>query len=324
MTDDREKIAGLITRLGHPPAINLLDPLYRLFMVPHIEGFIGYRMESNCAVVIGNPVCADQDAPKLALAFHEHCQKNWWTTIYLIVSEQFCQWAVGKISQASIQFGEELIVDPSNDPTRGRKGGKLRWKVHKAAEGGINISEYIGHDTDLENELDMVSNKWLKSRKGPQIYLSHVDLFLNRHDTRWFYAKKEDHIVGLLMINRMEKEQGWVLNVLMALPEAPVGTSENLLLGVIEKLREEGCRFFSLGAGCRNALGDIEGLSTVSALLARGCFKVTNWLFHLRSRRCFLKKFFPSSRPLYLLCSHSKIGLNELLAIKKATNASFL
>jgi phosphatidylglycerol lysyltransferase len=323
MTEDRGKIASLITRLGDPPAINLLDPLYRVFMVPDMEGFIGYRLESNCAVVVGNPVCTDKEAPKLALAFYEHCQKNGWSTVYLIVSEQFCQWAVGKISQASIQFGEELIVDPSIDSTKGRKGGKLRWKMHKAIEEGVVVSEYIGHDADLEDELEMVSHKWLKERKGPQIYLCHVDLFLSRHDTRWFYAKKEDLIVGLLMINRIEKEQGWVLNILMVTPEAPVGTSENLILSVIEKLREEHCRFFSLGAGCRNSLGDIVGLNPVSTLLARGCFKVTNWLFHLRSRRRFLKKLFPSSRPLYLLCSHSKIGFSELFAIKKVTNTTF-
>lgn len=321
--EDRQQAAALIMRLGHPPASVLYDPHYLMFMVPGIDGFVGYRVESKCAVVTGDPVCAENDMPALAFAFHEHCQKNGWSVIYLIVSEHFCRWAVGKVCRASVRYGEELIVDPAIDPSKGRKGEKLRWKVHKAVEDGVVIHEYLGHHIDLEKDIELASNRWLKSRKGPQIYLADLDIFACRFGKRWFYAKKEDRIVGLLVINRVDKHDGWVLNLLMATPDSPVGTSEHLMMTVIEQLRAENCHFFSLGAAPRKSLSEIVGLNPLSTLIARVFFKIANWLFHLHSRRQFLKKFLPTSVPSYLLFSQSKIGLNELRAIKKSTNISF-
>lgn len=323
MSESREKIADLIKRLGHPPAIINLDPQYQIFTIPSVDGFIGYRLESKCAVVTGDPVCADSDIPELTIAFHEYCKEKGWGVIYLVASEQFRKWAMGKVCHASIHFGDEYVIDPANDPAKGRKGEKLRWKVHKAVEEEVVVHEYTGNDIDLEADIELTGRNWLRGRKGPQIYLAHLDIFDTRTGKRWFYAKKGDRIVGLVILNRVDKHRGWVLNMLMALNDAPVGTSELLMMSVVERLREEGCHFFALGAGPGKTLGDISGLSTVSALIARGCYKIAHRLFRLHTHNHFLKKFLPAFLPSYLMFSRSKIGINEIIALKKSTNVSF-
>lgn len=321
-TPNKLEIPALIRRMGSPPSIILTDPHYRYFTAPNIEGFVGYRVESHCAVVTGDPVCADKDMPQLTYAFHEFCKANGWNVVYLVVSEKFNRWAMGKVCHASIQFGEEIIVDPRNDPLKGRKGEKLRWKVHKAEKEGVVIDEYHGNDGALEKEIEQAARSWLKARKGPQIYLADVDVFTCRFGKRWFYAKKDNRVVGLMVLNRIDKHSGWVLNMLMTTLDAPVGSSEYLMIQVIEVLRAESCHFFVLGAAPRKSLGKIEGLNVFSALMARGCFKIVNWLFHIHSRHSFWKKFLPTSEPSFLLFSQPKIGLNELRAIKSSVNAS--
>lgn len=301
----------------------LLDPHYQYFMVPNLEGFIGYRAESHCAVVTGDPICADKDMPQLTYAFHEFCKQNGWSVVYLVVSEKFKLWAMGKVCHASLHFGEELIVDPFNDPMKGRKGEKLRWKVNKAAKEGVVIDEYHGNDSELEKEIEVAARSWLKARKGPQIYLADVDVFSSRFGKRWFYAKQNNRVIGLVVINRIDKHHGWVLNTLMTVPNAPVGSSEYLMTNLIEVLRSESCHSFTVGVVPRRSLGKIEGLNVFSALIARGCFKIANWFFHIHSRHSFWKKFLPAPAPSYLLFSNAKIKLNELIAIKKSVNASY-
>ena len=56
-------------------------------------------------------------------------------------------------------------------------------------------------------------------------------------------------IVALLMLNRLTMHNGWVLNRLLLSPDTPYGTSELLILSVLDTLREEGCSFFSIGSG---------------------------------------------------------------------------
>lgn len=320
---DKEEIASLISRLGTPPNINLLDSHYKTFKIPDIEGFIGYRIESEHAIVLGDPVCTKDDMPALVFAFNDHCQKMGWRIIYVAASEQFSHWALeNKTCRASFQFGEEFVVDPANDPTQGRKGEKLRWKMHKAIESGIVIKEYRGHEPNLEKELKIAADNWLKARKGPQVFLSEVDIFSSRYGKRWFYASLNDAIVGIVIINRLETNNGAVLNMLMPMPNAPVGTSECLMMTVIEKLRIENCNFFCLGATTVDSIKDVVGLSHWSALVCRGGFKIANWYFGLRNRKHFLKKFFPYTHPYYILFSHSKVGLTELMALKKSMNIS--
>lgn len=318
----QNKIANLIKRLGHPPAVILLDSHCKTFTISEVEGFIGYRLERDCAVVISDPVCAEKDIPALTHAFQNYCTKQKLNVIYILVSEKFAHWAIQNVSQTLIQVAEELIVDPQIDPTKGRKGEKLRWKVNQARNQGIEILEYTDQNPHLENQLKEAANLWLQSRKGPQIYLGEVDLFSNREGTRWLYAKKDGTVIGVLMLKQIDLFQGWVLNFSMALPNAPTGTSEFLIVSTIEKLREEECHFFSLGAGPGTQLGEIVGLGRLTAFIVRHLFRMVDWIFHLQRRRIFFKKFMPKAFPSYVLFN-SKIKINSLLALMRTMNVSY-
>jgi lysylphosphatidylglycerol synthetase-like protein (DUF2156 family) len=280
---------------------------------------IGYRVESRCAIVFGDPVCSRSDKERLALAFQHYCREQGWEIVYVTASKEFADWAIQNICGALIEFGEELIFDPFNDPKQGSKGRLLRGKVNQALRNGTEVREYISHDPILEKAIEQVGVTWLKARKGPQIYLAHVHLFAERIGKRWFYAVKGGHIVGVLLMNQLEAKKGWLMQLLMTTPEACNGTSELLVTAVIETLRKEGCRFLAFGATA-SEFGEIIGLSKPSTWLARGAFKIAKKIFSLDGRRKYWQKFNPQSERSFVLFGQSRITMRAVIGMMRALN----
>jgi lysylphosphatidylglycerol synthetase-like protein (DUF2156 family) len=300
----------------------LLDPDCENFATPSIEGVIGYRTNSRCAVAFGDPVCAQENVPELAHAFHTHCKGHGKSVIYVAASSKFTDWAMQHICQAAIEFGKEFNIDPQDDPAAGAKGRMLRKKVHHASHEGTNVYEYKGYDADLEKKIEDLGVKWLKRKAdhGRQLFLSHIDFFHDRSGRRWLYALQNDRVVGVLVLSELQAFQGWLVYHLIILPDSPHGTSELLLLSACEIVRNEGCRFVTFGAIPSKVLGEIRGLGNASTLLARMAYRIARPMISQDGRRKYFMKFLPTQEPSFLLLEKQKLSLHEILAVIKAFN----
>lgn len=303
----------------------ILDPIGKIFRTQEVDGLIGYRVENGCAVVFGDPVCPPVEIKKLVKAFYEYCEKKHLKIIYLIISEEFARWLIqGGYCKTMIEYGEELILDPREDPRKkeGVHASLVRRKVRHALHEEVTVHEYIPIDNEVEKEVGQVAEKWLKARKGPQIYFSHIHLFDHREGKRWFYAKKNKEIVGVINLNRLEKHQGWLLNHLMFTPEAPHGVPELLVVTALEVLSQEGCRYVTFGTVPIKQLGEIIGLGVFSKYFARSVYSLANNIYHLTGKKKFWEKFYPKSEKAFISFKDSHIGLKEIIALKKSFNAT--
>lgn len=302
----------------------ILDSECNYFKIPEVEGFIGYRLAYRCAVVLGDPVCAPEKKGALAEAFQKYCQEKKWNYIYFIASKQFSRWAINHICKIMIEVGEEIIFNPLLDPTAGHKGHKLRNYIHHAEHVGLVVREYISCDLELEKSILEVGKTWEKGRRGPQIYLGHLNFFTNKEDKRWFYLKnhKQD-IIGMALLSRLEACQGWLLKFLITVPYAPRGASEFLMVSILNILREEDCHFVTFGIVPADNLGEMIGLSKFSKLVAKGLFKMAKWIFHLGKRRLYWQKFHPHHESSYLLFSGSTISLEDMRALGSTMKIDF-
>lgn len=323
LEDERQLLIQRVRRWGGSSSDAILDPVCKIFTSPTIEGLIGYRVELNCVVVFGDPICAPIDRQLLVQAFHDYYKESH-NIIYVMASEEFSKWGIEHGCRALIEFGQELIMDPHADP-RARQGthaSLVRRKVRHALRAGVQVKEYVGFDKKLEEAITQVGISWLQSRRGPQVYISHVRLFADRFGKRWFYAQQGDHIVGVLLLNQLQAQQGWLLNHLMITPDAQHGTPELLVVTALETLQQESCHFVTFGSSPAKQLGQVVGLSKSSAWLSRQGFKLANKLFHLHGHNMFWEKFHPESKPTYLLFHQSHIGWRELLGLSRALNVS--
>lgn len=321
---ERSLIVDMVRRWGGATTDAVLDPSMQYFTIPNISGMIGYRVKSRCAIVFGDPICAETDRGVLAEAFHRHMDKQGNSVVYIAASQDYAYWAIKHVCHTLVEFGEELTLDPSCDPRKntGTYGSLVRRKVKQAIREGVTVHEHLTIDPGIERAMEGVGEEWLKSRKGPQIHISDIYLFDDRAGKRWFYAKKGDTIVGTISLNQLQARKGWLMNHLMITDEAPNGTPELLVVSALEALDKEGCRYTTVGMVAVSQLGEIIGLSKFSTWVARTGFKVAKKVAHLDGLNTFWGKYHPKSQPSYVLCSRNRIGVRELIALMSALYGS--
>lgn len=320
---ERSRLVEWVRRFGGSCSDAILDPLCSIFTLPGLDGLIGYRFESSSAIVYGDPLCAWEDIPRLVEAFEAFCyERKIRNIIYVIASEPFARWAIQNSCAALVEFGQEIILDPHDDPKAktGVHASLVRRKVRHAQKEQVVVEEYIGDNSELERQLEDVGAAWLRGRKGLQIHISHVHLFDHRVGKRWFYARQGEHIIGVIVLNQLQSKQGWLINHLMPIPNAAHGTPELLLSTVLDTLASEGCHYVTFGAVPTSLLGEMMGLSSLYQHVARFSFKLMSRFFHLDGKMKFWEKFDPQSRPSYLLFSQSSIGLRDVWALMRALN----
>lgn len=308
----------LVRGFGGSNCDAVLDPCCSHFSIPEIEGVIGYKFVANCAIVFGDPVCKNDQKFLLAKAFEEFCKNR--NIIYVAATEGFEK----SLSYPSIDFGNELILDPFDDPKSktGPSACLLRRKIKHAQKEGLTIKEYREKNLQLEEAIEEVGKNWLASRKGPQIYISHVRLFDDRLGKRWFFALLKDKIVGVVVLNELQSKKGWHLNHLMDIPSAPGGTCELLVNSVIETLKEENCHYLSFGTVPRRSAPFITGFSRFRMFLMKSAYNVLKKILKIEGRQKFWEKFDPQIGRSFLLIRRPKVGLREIIAIFRALNFS--
>lgn len=319
----RNKSVGeYVQQWGTSASIGILDPSCLIFQTPEVDGIIGYREGKRCLIAIGDPLCSQEDMPQLSEAFQVFSKKQNKNVVYMIATDPFVQTALNSSPKSFLQVAQELIVDPTINPTEGSKGRKLRNKISHAQRDGIEVKEYTNNDKELEESISHAAEEWLKGRKGPQIYLANVHLFSERVGKRWFYAEKNGRIVGVLLLNRLESKNGWLFNLLMATPDAPWGTTELLAARALDQLRQEKCHYATFGVVTGETLGEIRGMGSCSVSIAKFSYKMITWFFELSGSCKFWSKFNPRMENTYLLLNTPKIGFRDILDILKSLNAS--
>jgi lysylphosphatidylglycerol synthetase-like protein (DUF2156 family) len=322
-TDERDLIVKYVRRWGNSTSDAALDPGCNIFITPNVKGFISYKVGYKCAVAYGDPICAPNDKPKLSNAFHDFCKNEGLSIVYAITSEKFSKWAIKNVCNTLVEFGEELIIDPANhDPKKGPQGGLVRKKIKRAIQEGTTVHEYLEHDAKLEKDIEEVGSAWLNARKGPQVYIAPVRIFDDRLGKRWFYAKKGDRIIGVLLLDEVQIHSGWLFSSVMMTPDAPNGTPELLVTTAIESLKNENCNYATFGAVPGKQLKEIIGLSKIYTWLVRTVYSAVRRIFRLDGKKIFWGKFQPTSQSTFLLFSEPKIGLNEIRSLMKALNVN--
>ena len=321
-TTSREEIVKLVRKWGDVNTDGILDTSCKIYTDPNIAGLIGYRIETGHAVVFGDPVASPSDKLLLAASFQTHCEEQNLGVVYTMVTEDFANWSSANQSGAVVEFGERFILDPQIDPAelRGSKAVLVRKKIKHAIRDGVAIHEYTNNDPNLKQQIEEVADDWLKRRRGPQVYLSRIQLFDDPYGKRWLYAIAGDKVVGLLILNELQSYQGWLLNNVMIKKDAPSGTSELLVITALHILKRENCRFTLIGPIPAKNLGIITGVSKVSSAISRFVYKCAKKVFHLDRHVMFWEKFQPAVERSYLLFPKNNLRLSSIVAILRAFN----
>lgn len=315
-------IYEFIKKWGKATSISLYDPTISIFNHPDIEGAIGYRDAGRCVVAVGDPLCAEQDQKVLQRAFYDFCSESKKDLVYILASDNYLSHIKNCHPVCGIYLGNELILNPHNDvlSKTGPDPRRLRNKINQAVKNGFHVIEHLAHNPAKEKQFEDLVRRWNASRSGLQTFQQPVDLFINRGNKRWFYVEKDSHILGLILLDRIQ--QGWVINMSIMAPQAPNFLSDYMVVQILEVLRAEGCEFLTVGTIPSPYVHECYGMNAISQKSVSALYSVAQKLFKISHRFQFWKKFDPIMKPSHLVFQGSHLRVKLLVNMIKAFNGS--
>ncbi len=282
------------------------------FKIQTCTGFIGFRIESKCAIVIGDPICKIEEITALTQAFHQYCYELKLHIVYITISQTFAK-ILHKDCKISLEICEEIFFNPQIDPLT--VSHRLQHRFDKAVKHGLTFHEYFPFNDEIENSLLEMGVKWNEAIKGPHVFVGHLHFFESYIGKRWFYVKDGNQITSMVMLSKIK--QGWLLKFLITLPSVFHETSEFAMVSLLKTLSKENCFFLTKGMIPLDKIGEIKGLGNFTSQIINYIYRIINFIFKFKKRKEYWQRYHPSSVPSYVVFSNSKIGFFEIRALMK-------
>jgi lysylphosphatidylglycerol synthetase-like protein (DUF2156 family) len=143
-----------------------LSPQNLHFLAPDGAGLVNYRLVSNVAVVLGDPVCAPEACKQVTQSFLDFCAlQNWRVAFYQASPEHLATYRALKLH--AFKIGEEAILHPQTFTLCGSALANVRTSSRRAEREGVVLHWYDGVPSiSVMQYLEHVSLAWLEHKAG--------------------------------------------------------------------------------------------------------------------------------------------------------------
>lgn len=143
-----------------------LSPENLHFLAPDGAGLVNYRLVSNVAVVLGDPVCAPEACEHVTQSFLDFCaRQHWRVAFYQASSEHLAIYRA--LNLRAFKMGEEAILHPQTFTLRGSAMANVRTSCRRAERDGVILHWYDGlPPVEVMQQLERVSSAWLEHKAG--------------------------------------------------------------------------------------------------------------------------------------------------------------
>jgi phosphatidylglycerol lysyltransferase len=265
------------------------------------EGFVMYGVQGTSWIAMGDPVTpSPRVAADLVWQFKELVDEHRGVPVFYQVTTPMLPVYLDA-GFSLVKLGEEAWVDLEKFTLEGGEGRKLRQTKAKAERSGATLEFVAAAKVDrLIPQLERVSSAWIEERgqreKGFSLgfwsepYLNKCDLAILRHESR---------IVAFANIWTTGQKEEFSIDLMRHLPDAPQGTMDLLLIGLIEHAKAQGYRWFNLGMAPLSGLSQ-HRLASIWSRAGMFFFRHADRLYNFEGLRAFKNKFKPEWRAKYL------------------------
>ncbi|KAI6046325.1 hypothetical protein EDC04DRAFT_2558186 [Pisolithus marmoratus] len=253
---DSAELADIIAKHGHAPATAWLErERYHIWrssptQPPSTGSFLpiqGYLYADGWVFAWGSPIMAErkeEEIRRVAMAFVEWAQSHHVRPVYCCVDTEL-EDILGNMGWSTVQCINEDVIDAehvlelTSEDDKGGHGSMvkdLKKNLRRAAKANIEVVR-IDHEEwtqDLRDEVDAGIEAWKRNRKGLQLAATSFDPWLDFRNRIYWVAKKDGKLVGILILT--PAGDSYVIKNSVSFPDAPKGTSERLIHGVLQDL----------------------------------------------------------------------------------------
>ncbi|MCH9277146.1 DUF2156 domain-containing protein [Bifidobacterium amazonense] len=343
VTDDhaRADAGRLVERDGESMSFMTTWEGNRYWTSPTGRSAVAYRVIGGIALTCTGPFGDRGEWLSDLREFARFCAANSWSPAFYAVHRAQRD-ALVDSGWYALEVGGEMVVDPRNWKTTGKKWQDIRTAINKAKRDGITdvLTTFAGADADVREQIEEISEQWAGEKALPEMKftLGGVEE-LRDPRVRILYAVDADGLVlgvtSWLPTWRDGRIVGWTLDFMRHRTDSPNGIMEFLIARMAERLRDEGladpssaAEFMSLSAAPLAGMNpdrdnvDASGHEdTGTAMLQHVLQIVADWMepaYGFRSLFNFKRKFQPSEEPVYV-CYPDPAALPQLgLAVMRA------
>ncbi|KAK7058446.1 hypothetical protein VNI00_002080 [Paramarasmius palmivorus] len=223
---DKSSIAHLIATYGNSSATAWLEfERYRIWQAPagsipqsSFAPIQGYMQRKKYVYAWGNPLVSHPAAlAPTARAFAEWVMKQGLKPVWCCADLALEKVLAKELLWAGVECIHEETLDPDHvvemtgDSYRGHEGvgavKDLKKNLRRAERAGVTVQETTGKWSDKDRkEVDEGLSEWRKSKgaKGVQIASTSGHPWIDEPHRRYWVAKHEGHIVGLLILTPVQ------------------------------------------------------------------------------------------------------------------------
>lgn len=246
----RERALFLLNEFGNSAVDYFKTYKDKLFFFSDLhEAFIAYRISGGFAIVLEEPVCADEYKVEVLQEFDRQCRKMGLKPAFYRVDESSVLW-FNQLKKRKLMIGQEAILNVNGFSLQGRDKKSLRNGLNGLEKKGYTVATCTApHTTTFLSELRKVSDEWLKSfRKEELIFaqgmfdekeLMQQDVIVVKDDT--------GAIKAFLNIIPDYAEDECTYDLIRKTNDAPPAAMDALIIQLIDYAREHKQSYLNLG-----------------------------------------------------------------------------
>lgn len=285
----------------------------------HDSAIIGYKNINHTSLMLTDPLCAPEHRGEAITHFAKFCehQKH---DAFLLAIDQTTADEAKKQGYKLLKIGQEPIFDLATYnvdalPT------KLKSSIRQVAKKGVVIEEIPlskMFTPALASPLNDLLGKWFMTRGSDAFrLLTEVAPVKAADEKKFFVARSNDTIEGLLVCSKIFGRHGYFLHDLIRAPFSVNGVTDALVVHALKSLKEEGYAIASLGVSPLAGINPAKDsdFPRVTRLL-KWTFENVRSTYRFKELYHFKKKFLPSHEEAsYLAIPKSGLKLRNIHAI---------
>ena len=247
----------------------------------------------------GDPFTSAENLAAVATAFLERAHGEGRVVGFMPATERFAKSTNG-LGLRAIKIGSAPYFDLSTWAPRGDRAKKARAGVNQARRVGVRVEEVVNVDDELIRETACLRKSWLNMRRSAMKFewLFAVNLFQNKDLKKYFTARDASGtLVGFLAASPIPARDGWYLEDILRSKKAPNGTTDLLVVEVLNLLKRDGAKLATLGTAPMAMEGGIDPEVVDSPKLDQATRIAASWcsiFYNFDGVRHFKAKFAPS------------------------------
>ena len=276
-----------------------ISPGVHLWKCPDRQGAVAYNEFGKVWLVPGEPLASGDNLARVAAGFLRKARDEGRVVGFMPATSRFAKYS-NVLGLRAIKIGAAPYFDLATWAPRGDRGKKARAGVNQARRAGVHVTEVENVTEQLVRETTCLCKSWLTTRRSALRFewLLKIDLFQHRDRKKYFTARDANGtLVGFLAASPITARNGWYLEDVLRSRDAPNGTTDLLVVEVLDLLKRYGAHLATLGSAPMAMEGIIDPTVHDSRWLSKAVRVGANCcyvFYNFDGVRRFKAKFAPS------------------------------